>query len=58
MCYMQTVEIKIDKHFCKNLGLYGTEGLGSDGSVVKVYRNNIIGGNINMMRTTMLVKFT
>ena len=32
---MQTKEIKIDKHFRKNLGLYFTDGLGSDGSIVK-----------------------
>ena len=27
--------IKIEKHFCKNLGQYFTDGFGSDGSVVK-----------------------
>ena len=36
MCYMQTEAIKIDKHFLKNLGLYFADGLGSDGSIVKV----------------------
>ena len=35
MCYMHTEEIKIDKRFRKKLGLYFTDGLGSDGSVVK-----------------------
>ena len=35
MCYMQTEGIKIDKHFRKNLGLYFTDGFGSDGCVVK-----------------------
>ena len=35
MCYMQTEKIKIDKLYCKNLGLYFTDGLGSDGSVVQ-----------------------
>ena len=35
MCYMHTEEIKIDKHFRKNLGLYFTDGLGPDGSVLK-----------------------
>ena len=35
MCYMHTEEINIDEHFHKNLGLYFTDGLGSDGSVVK-----------------------
>ena len=32
---MPTEGIKIEKHFCKNLGLYFTDGFGSDGSVVK-----------------------
>ena len=32
---MQTDGIKIDKNFLKNLGLYFTDGFGSDGSVVK-----------------------
>ena len=27
--------IKIEKHFRKNLGLYFTDGFGSDGSLVK-----------------------
>ena len=36
MCYLQTEGIKIDKHFCQNLGLYLMDELGSDGSVVKV----------------------
>ena len=27
--------IKIEKHFRKNLGLYFTDGFGSDGNVVK-----------------------
>ena len=35
MCNMPTEGIKIEKHFCKNLGLYFTDGFGSDGSVVK-----------------------
>ena len=35
MCYMQTEKMKIDKLYCKNLGLYFTVGLGSDGSVVQ-----------------------
>ena len=35
MCYIQTGGIKIDKHFRKNLGLYLSDGFGSDGSVVK-----------------------
>ena len=35
MCYMYTEGIKIDIYFRKNLGLYITEGSGSDGSVVK-----------------------
>ena len=35
MCYMHTEEIKIDKHFRKNLGVYFTDGLGSDGCVAK-----------------------
>ena len=35
MCNMPTEGIKIEKHFCKNLGLYFTNGFGSDGSVVK-----------------------
>ena len=35
---MQTEGIKIDKHFHENLGLYFTDGLGSDGSVVKGLR--------------------
>ena len=39
MCYIQTGGIKIDKHFRKNLGLYFTDGFGSDGSVVKGLRN-------------------
>ena len=30
--------LKIEKHFCKNLGLYLTDGFGSDGSVVKGLR--------------------
>ena len=35
MCNMPTEGIKIEKHFCKSLGLYFTDGFGSDGSVVK-----------------------
>ena len=35
MCYMQTESIKTYKHFPKKLGLYFTDGLGSDGSLVK-----------------------
>ena len=35
MCNMPTEGIKIEKHFRKNLGLYFTDGFGSDGSVVK-----------------------
>ena len=35
MCSMPTEGIKIHKHFRKNLGLYFTDGFGSDGSVVK-----------------------
>ena len=35
MCYLQTEGIKIDKHFRKNLGVYFTDGLGSDGCVAK-----------------------
>ena len=35
MCDMPTEGIKIEKHFLKNLGLYFTDGFGSDGSVVK-----------------------
>ena len=33
MCYRQTGGIKIYGHFPKKLGLYFTDGLGSDGSV-------------------------
>ena len=36
MCYMQIDRIKVYKHFPKKLGLYFTDGSGSDGSVVKV----------------------
>ena len=35
---MQKGEIKIYKQFRKNLGLYFTNGLGSDGSVVNGLR--------------------
>ena len=35
MCYIQTSGFKIDKHLHKSLGLYFTDGLGSNGSVVK-----------------------
>ena len=35
MCNMPAEGIKIEKHFCKNLGQYFTDGFGSDGSVVK-----------------------
>ena len=35
MCNMPIEGIKIEKYFCKNLGLYFTDGFGSDGSVVK-----------------------
>ena len=38
MGYMQIDGIKIDKHFPKILGLYFTDGLGSDGSVGKGLR--------------------
>ena len=32
--------IKIEEHFCTNLGLYFTDGFGSDGSVVKGLRGH------------------
>ena len=35
MCYLHTEGIKIDRHFRKNLGLYFTDVLASDGSVAK-----------------------
>ena len=35
MCNMPTEGSKSEKHFLKNLGLYFTDGFGSDGSVVK-----------------------
>ena len=35
---MPTDGLIIEKHFCKNLGLYFTDGFGSDGSVVKGLR--------------------
>ena len=41
-CYMKTEGIKIDKHFHKNLGPYFTDGLGSDGSVVKGLSPNFV----------------
>ena len=38
---MQTEGIKIDKQFCKNLGLYFTDGLDSDGSLVEGLSMNV-----------------
>ena len=40
MRYMQTVGIKSDKPFFKNLAQYFTDRSGSDGSVVKGLRAN------------------
>ena len=40
---MQSEGIKIDKHFCKSLGVYFMNGWGSYGSVVKGLINHLPG---------------
>ena len=60
MCYLQIKKIKIDKHFCKHLGLYFTDGLGSAGCVVeglRRFRSFLVGTHDSFCRFLKCIKF-